>query len=90
MSISRIGAACVLLAICVQSVYADSCSVRSHALFKRDSQPVSGRKCTTDEQCAEFRIELDNTSQSSVSAQSKSRLGEYACISGSCRYVVKA
>ncbi|KAJ2213982.1 hypothetical protein IW143_003743, partial [Coemansia sp. RSA 520] len=90
MSISRIGAACVLLAICVQSVYADSCSVRSHALFKRDSQPVSGRKCTTDEQCTEFRIELDNTSQSSVSAQSKSRLGEFACISGSCRYVVKA
>ncbi|KAJ2498657.1 hypothetical protein GGH96_004158 [Coemansia sp. RSA 1972] len=78
MSISRIGAACVLLAICVQSVYADSCSVRSHALFKRDSQPVSGRKCTTDEQCAEFRIELDNTSVGSVSAQSKSRLGEYA------------
>ncbi|KAJ2544715.1 hypothetical protein GGF49_001065 [Coemansia sp. RSA 1853] len=89
MSISRIGTACVLLAICVQTVYADSCSVRSHALFKRDSS-VSGRRCTTDEQCAEFRIELDDASVGSMAAQPKSRLGEYACISGSCRYVVKA
>ncbi|KAJ2470489.1 hypothetical protein IWW56_006522, partial [Coemansia sp. RSA 2131] len=51
---------------------------------------VSGRKCTTDEQCAEFRIELDNASLGSMAVQPKSRLGEYACISGSCRYVVKA
>ncbi|KAJ2356781.1 hypothetical protein GGF43_001858 [Coemansia sp. RSA 2618] len=75
---------------------ANSCSVgNGHALFKRDgqsadTQPISGRKCSADAQCTAFRIKQEGTPSASVAGQPKARLGEYACISGSCRYVVKA
>ncbi|PIA17765.1 hypothetical protein COEREDRAFT_86024 [Coemansia reversa NRRL 1564] len=64
--------------------------------------PVSGRKCSTDAQCVVFRTELSrsdnhansNTAGNAISGttsqQQKTRLGEYACIGGTCRYIVKA
>ncbi|KAJ2077209.1 hypothetical protein H4R24_005268 [Coemansia sp. RSA 988] len=62
--------------------------------------PVSGRKCLTDAQCVAYRTELlgnhakSNAAGDSLSdvsgQQQKSRLGEFACVDGTCRYLVKA
>ncbi|KAJ1663696.1 hypothetical protein EV178_004736 [Coemansia sp. RSA 1646] len=65
---------------------ASSCSSR-FGLHKRDTQPVSGRACTSDTQCVQFRS--DQIVRSSKHEKT-SRLGEYACINGACRYTVQA
>ncbi|KAJ2784045.1 hypothetical protein H4R18_001358 [Coemansia javaensis] len=61
-------------------------------LFRRDEAraaeaAVSGRECTTDAQCVALRAGAERPSKG---AAPKPRLGEYACIAGACRYVVKA
>ncbi|KAJ2495095.1 hypothetical protein GGI11_008555, partial [Coemansia sp. RSA 2049] len=50
-------------------------------------QPVGGSACSSDTQCVQFRS--DQTGGSSKHEKT-SRLGEYACIDGICRYVVQA
>ncbi|KAJ2602091.1 hypothetical protein GGF39_000920 [Coemansia sp. RSA 1721] len=54
---------------------------------------ISGRQCTSDAQCVTFRhgdISKPQDASKASAAVHKARLGEYACINGSCRYVVKA
>ncbi|KAJ2517844.1 hypothetical protein H4217_003700 [Coemansia sp. RSA 1939] len=50
-------------------------------------QPVGGSACASDTQCVQFRS--DQTGGSSK-REKTSRLGEYACVDGICRYVVQA
>ncbi|KAJ2711613.1 hypothetical protein H4R19_003168, partial [Coemansia spiralis] len=66
-------------------------------LLKRGAQhlDVSGRACSTDSQCVDYRVEASGKHRGSTATDpsavvQKNRLGEYACIDGACRYVVKA
>ncbi|KAJ1892996.1 hypothetical protein LPJ66_006019 [Kickxella alabastrina] len=82
----------------------DSSSLYKVALFKRNSLnaaaasalAVSGRQCTSDMQCVGYRNGDHNKPQGMGNADAidssrrKARLGEYACIDGTCRYVVKS
>ncbi|KAI7817784.1 hypothetical protein BX661DRAFT_192429 [Kickxella alabastrina] len=82
----------------------DSSSLYKAALFKRKSLNdaaasalvVSGRQCTSDMQCVGYRNGDHDKPQGMGNARAidssrrKARLGEYACIDGTCRYVVKS
>ncbi|KAI8325518.1 hypothetical protein GQ54DRAFT_337247 [Martensiomyces pterosporus] len=67
---------------------------------KATALAVSGRKCSTDAQCVGYREGTDastngkggskRTATMESGQRRKPRLGEYACIDGACRYVVKA
>ncbi|KAI9500571.1 magnesium transporter NIPA-domain-containing protein [Coemansia spiralis] len=93
----------VLAFLSFAAATADTCGTRALPLnnariiskrpFKRDasSLEVSGRQCSTDTQCVQYRGDSLSISKPSASEnKDKSRLGDYACIDGACRYVVKA
>ncbi|KAJ2450027.1 hypothetical protein EV183_004555 [Coemansia sp. RSA 2336] len=67
-----------LLVVCTCALAADTCSAAAasnYRLAKRDGS----QSCSTDAQCSVFSP-----------SHTKRRLGDYACINGSCQYLVKA
>ncbi|KAI9467566.1 magnesium transporter NIPA-domain-containing protein [Coemansia mojavensis] len=64
-----------LLVYCTCVLAADTCSASSYRLAKRDGS----QSCSADAQCSVFSP-----------SRTKRRLGDYACINGSCQYLVKA
>ncbi|KAJ1643648.1 hypothetical protein LPJ64_004600 [Coemansia asiatica] len=67
---------------------------RSENIKRSKIEPdISGQSCSSDAQCVSFRhgdiLKAQDAYKISASGH-KARLGEYACIDGTCRYVVKA